>query len=327
MQSTQWNLTVQRQVSDWLVSAGYIGTHTIHIWSTKQSNSSIFLGTGACTIAGVQYSTCSTTGNADQRRKLFLENPTNGQYYGYMPTIDTGGNARYNGMLLSAQRRAAKGVVVIANYTWSHCITDPSGETVAIGTASNTGWLDRRLERGNCATASTDRRQVLNFSAVAASPQFSNATLRAVGSGWRLSPIVRVMSGSYLNMITSTDRALDGTPSQKVNQVLANPYGNKTVGNYLNPAAFVLAPVGQEGTIGRNSILGPGTWQFDMALSRTFRVREQQTVEFRAEAFNVTNSFRMDVTKVTSTLNSGNFGQVTGALDPRIMQFALKYLF
>jgi hypothetical protein len=327
MQSTQWNLTVQRQVSDWLVSAGYIGTHTIHIWSTKQSNSSIFLGTGACTIAGVQYSTCSTTGNADQRRKLFLENPTNGQYYGYMPTIDTGGNARYNGMLLSAQRRAAKGVVVIANYTWSHCITDPSGETVAIGTASNTGWLDRRLERGNCATASTDRRQVLNFSAVAASPQFSNATLRAVGSGWRLSPIVRVMSGSYLNIITSTDRALDGTPSQKVNQVLANPYGNKTVGNYLNPAAFVLAPVGQEGTIGRNSILGPGTWQFDMALSRTFRVREQQTVEFRAEAFNVTNSFRMDVTKVTSTLNSGNFGQVTGALDPRIMQFALKYLF
>jgi hypothetical protein len=128
-------------------------------------------------------------------------------------------------------------------------------------------------------------------------------------------------------MITSTDRALDGTPSQKVNQVLANPYGNKTVGNYLNPAAFVLAPVGQEGTIGRNSILGPGTWQFDMALSRTFRVREQQKVEFRAEAFNVTNSFRMDVTKVTSTLNSGNFGQVTGALDPRIMQFALKYLF
>jgi hypothetical protein len=99
------------------------------------------------------------------------------------------------------------------------------------------------------------------------------------------------------------------------------------VSNYLNPAAFALAPVGQEGTIGRNSIAGPGTWQFDMALSRTFQIREQQKMEFRAEAFNVTNSFRMDITKLTTTLNSGNFGQVTGALDPRIMQFALKYIF
>src|SRR5205085_12237928 len=140
-------------------------------------------------------------------------------------------------------------------------------------------------------------------------------------SGWRLSPIVRVMSGSYVSVSTSTDRALDGTPSQKVNQVLANPYGNKTAGNYLNPAAFVLAPVGQEGKIGRNSIAGPGTWQFDIAVSRTFQVREQQKVEFRAEAFNVTNSYRMDASTLTGTLNSGNFGQVTAALAPSVMPF------
>ena len=50
-------------------------------------------------------------------------------------------------------------------------------------------------------------------------------------------------------------------------------------------------------------------------------------MEFRAEAFNLTNSFRMDILKLTNNLNSGAFGQVTGALDPRIMQFALKYFF
>jgi hypothetical protein len=62
-----------------------------------------------------------------------------------------------------------------------------------------------------------------------------------------------------------------------------------------------------------------------MALSRSFQVREAQRVEFRAEAFNVTNSFIKN--NPTVNLNSGNFGQITSAKDPRIMQFALKYFF
>jgi hypothetical protein len=329
MQATQWNLTIQKQVADWVVSAGYLGTHTIHIWSTKQSNPSVFLGAGPCTLrAGTgftNYSVCSTTANADYRRVLMLEDPVKGQYYGYMPTIDTGGTASYHGMILSAQRRAARGVTLNVNYTWSHCITDPSGETVAISTSSNTGWLDRHSERGNCATASSDRRHLLNVSGVAATPQFSNTTLRAVASNWRFSPIVKVMTGSYMNITTSTDRALNGTPNQKVNQILENPYGDKTPGSYLNPRAFAQPATGTIGTIGRNSIVGPGLWQFDIAVSRTFQLREQQKLEFRADAFNVTNSFQMN--NPTTNLNSGNFGQVTSAKDPRIMQFALKYVF
>ena len=329
MQATQWNLNIQKQVADWVVSAGYLGTHTIHIWSTKQSNPSVFLGLGPCTLrtgtGSTNYPVCSTTANADFRRVLMLEDPIKGQNYGYMPTIDTGGTASYNGMVLSAQRRAARGVTINANYTWSHCITDPSGETVAIGTSSNTGWLDRHSERGNCSTASSDRRHLLNVSGVAATPQFSNPTLRAVASNWRFSPIVKVMSGSYMSVTTSTDRALNGTPSQRVNQVLEDPYGDKTPGNYLNPRAFAQPATGTIGTIGRGSIAGPGLWQFDMAVSRTFQLREQQKLEFRAEAFNVTNSFHME--NPTVNLNSGNFGQVTSAKDPRIMQFALKYIF
>jgi hypothetical protein len=325
MQSTQWNLSLQRQIGEFVVSASYLGTHTTHIWSTKQSNPSVFLGLGPCTLNGVQYSTCSTTANADQRRVLMLENAAKGQFYGYMPTIDTGGTASYNGLILSAQRRAARGVTVNANYTWSHCITDPSGETVAIGTSSNTGWLNRHSERGNCFSASTDRRHVLNVSGVAATPQFSNPALRVVASNWRFSPIVKVMSGSYFSVTTSTDRALDGTPNQKVNQVLGSPYGNKTITNYLNPAAFALPAVGAVGTSGRGSVRGPGTWQFDMAVSRSFQIREQQKVEFRAEAFNLTNSVHWG--NPVTNLNSGNFGQITSAAEPRIMQFALKYIF
>jgi hypothetical protein len=121
--------------------------------------------------------------------------------------------------------------------------------------------------------------------------------------------------------------ALTGIANQRVSQVLPNPYGDKSIRNYLNPAAFALPAAGALGNVGSNSVAGPGTWQFDVALSRSFQVRERQKLEFRAEAFNLTNSFRMDISKLTVNLNSGNFGQVTGALDPRIMQFALKYFF
>ena len=71
---------------------------------------------------------------------LSLENPRFGQYYGFMPTVDTVGTGSYNGLVLSAQRRAARGVNVSANYTWSHCITDPAGATLVVGTSNNDGW-------------------------------------------------------------------------------------------------------------------------------------------------------------------------------------------
>src|SRR5437773_758379 len=79
--------------------------------------------------------------------------------------------------------------------------------------------------------------------------------------------------------------------SERVNQVVGNPYSNKSVGSYLNPTAFELPALGTLGNMGASSIAGPGYWQFDAAFSRTFHVREMQKVEFRAEAFNVTNAF------------------------------------
>jgi hypothetical protein len=62
-----------------------------------------------------------------------------------------------------------------------------------------------------------------------------------------------------------------------------------------------------------------------MALSRRLRITESKSVQFRAEAFNVLNNFRPNTPNVT--LNNANFGKITTAQDPRIMQFALKYEF
>ena len=64
---------------------------------------------------------------------------------------------------------------------------------------------------------------------------------------------------------------------------------------------------------------------FDVALARTFQLGETQQLEFRAEAYNLTNSFRP--VNPEDNIRSRNFGRIRRALDPRILQFALKYAF
>jgi hypothetical protein len=136
---------------------------------------------------------------------------------------------------------------------------------------------------------------------------------------------LKILAGDYLTATTTQDLSFYGIAGQRVNQVLTNPYGDKSIKNYVNPAAFAAPALGTFGNAGRSAIRGPRTWQFDVALTRSFQIREAQRVEFRAEAFNLTNSLRM--TDPNMVLNTNVFGQVTSALDPRIMQFALKYLF
>ena len=93
----------------------------------------------------------------------------------------------------------------------------------------------------------------------------------------------------------------------------------------LNPAAFAQPALGTLGSLGRTNLKVPYSWQFDMALARIFRFREVQSLEFRAEAYNVLNSFRTGA--IDTNLSSAQFGKIRNALDQRILQFALKYLF
>src|SRR5215471_15462298 len=331
VQVHQWNLSLQRQVGkDWLLSASYIGSNTIHLWTIQQINLPVYLGLGPCTLAGINYPVCSTTANADNRRVLNLQyanNPSVLNKYGNIGKIYNGGTGNYNGMLLSIQRQAARGVTISANYTWSHCISDLWTESLSDARRGQglTDPNNRAYDRGNCSVTGDDRRQLFNLSSVAEMPQFSNSTLRMVASRWRLSPLVRILTGNFMTMTTAQDRTLNGSGNQRVDQILGNPYGDKTAGNYLNSAAFRLPALGTFGTVGRSSILGPGGWTFDVALSRTFNVKEAQKVEFRAEAFNVTNTVHFN--NPTTDFDSNTFGQVTTARDPRIMQFALKYIF
>jgi hypothetical protein len=253
---------------------------------------------------------------------LYLQNPVDGGFYGLVNSNTDSGNSNYNGLLFSIQRRAGSGVNVGANYTWSHCI----GPDTTFSHNSGGGYLDptnRAFDKGNC---NSDRRHVFNMTATAQTPQFANPTMRIVATGWRLSGIYRRSAGSPLTINTGLDRALTGEAGvQRAMQILEEPYGERSSLDYLNPNAFAQPAPGTISNMSPNNMQGPGTWQFDMALSRTFPFREDQRLEFRGEAFNVTNSLIRE--NPNTTLNSNTFGQINSSRDARVMQFVLKYVF
>jgi hypothetical protein len=247
---------------------------------------------------------------------------------GFVSQADDGGTQNYHGMLLSVERRAATGVTVNANYTWSHCIGPVATLYAAMGSHPNSTYSNPNNRDADRASCDSDRRHIFNFTTVAETPQFSQPTLRLLATGWRLSGIYRRSAGSPIDVGAGTDRAMTALSGQRANQILANPFGDKSGGpmsSYLNPAAFAQPAIGTNGNMGRNSLQGPGTWAFDASVSRIFRFRESQRIEFRAEAYNVTNSFRPG--NPNTSITSGNFGQIRSSDAPRILQFALKYVF
>ena len=318
----QWNLSIQRQIGkDWLVAGNYIGSSGIHVLNSNEGNPAVYIPGSSCVINGTNFTPCSSTNNTIQRRALNLKNPDQGRFYSNVVNADDGGTRTYNALLLSVQRRASNGLTVQGNYALSHCIDQ--GQTAIV--QNNGGQIPERrgANQGNC---DLDRRHNFNLSTVYATPQFSNATLRILGTGWKISGIVRILSGPVLTVASGLDNALSGTTDQQPNQVLASPYAAKqSAASWLNPAAFVQPPTGTYGTMGPRNVRGPKSVRIDMGLTRAFQVREKQSIEFRAEAFNVPNLVNLGIPTVNFT--SSTFGQILSASDPRILQLALKYVF
>jgi hypothetical protein len=335
--SQQWNLSLQRQIgADWLVQANYVGNVFRHLLGGDQGNPGIYIP-GSCVINGVTTNPCSTSANVNFRRKLYLQNPAQGQYFGIMHQLDAGGTANYNALVLSAQHRNADGYSLQAVYTLSHCISDLSSLELGGGGSLFMIPGNRSADRSNC--PGSDRRHTFNLSGVYETPRFSGAKLRTLASGWQISGIVRLITGPYINVTTGLDQALTGqTAYERPNQILANVYSeDRSLARYLNPSAFAQPALGTYGNLGNYAVLAPGSIIINMGLSRTVRIREKYSIQFRAEAFNVPNHMNPGTPTGVSgaaglytpsvALNNPNFGRILSADDPRILQGALKFLF
>ena len=332
----QWNVTFEKQVGRaWQVEASYIGSYTDRLWNQVAINPGVFLGLGPCTLQGVFYPTCSTNGNLNQRRvfSLSTENPAASQLIGNLDIHTNLGEQAYRGLKLSFQRRAGSGLSLSGNYTLSRCYGDPAFQTGGFPQIAN-GYTDPEhpeFDRGPC---DQDRTHIAVFTAGAQVPEFDNRAMRVAFSDWRVSGIFSARSGQPVNVIAGQDRAFTGIQNQRVDQILPNPYGDKTLNSWLNPAAFALPAPGTLGNFKRNSVRAPGFRTLDVALSRLLTVGTSRSLELRVETFNLLNTFNwgpptlMNADRTHTNFSSGAFGRITQmAGAPRIMQFGVKYGF
>jgi hypothetical protein len=169
--------------------------------------------------------------------------------------------------------------------------------------------------------------------------------LKTLASNWQFAPILQLKSAQLFSVYTGTDVALTTVGNQTPNLV-GNPYpANKTVDKWFDPTAFKPADPGTYGTFAYNSLKGPGVFQLNMAVSRTFAIREGKSVQLRAEAFNLPNhlnpftpgagpnggqrggSVAINATNAGKINNdiSGNNGLTPG--DYRVVQLAFKLIF
>jgi hypothetical protein len=289
----------------------YIGNHTTHVWLSRESNAAVY-------IPG-----SSTTTNTNQRRPLYLANPVQGKFYSNVYQLDDGGTGSYNGALFSLEKRFASHYSLFANYTWSHCIND--GEYYeAVGVELDyQNPNNRHADRGNCAS---DRRSAYNFSGVASAPDFANRWAERIASHWQLTAIVRAYSGDSFTPTTGgIDNALTGTSNQRPNVTGDWRVAHPGPGAWFNKAVFTANTPGNYGNSPRGLIVGPKYVNTDMALFRSFPIFHDQSITFRAEAFNIWN--HTEFMDPIQTTNSSAFGTIQAANDPRIMQLALKYMF
>jgi hypothetical protein len=250
-----------------------------------------------------------------------LANPATGKYFGNTIVVDDSGNASYNALLLVAQHRLSHNFSILSNFTWSHCFDE--GEN---GQDISNFYQDPRNRKAEWGSCAADRRKVFNLSLVTMMPKLASPWLDRIAGHWQASGIFTASSGSPMTITSGVDNSLTGVGADRPNVVGDAKLSNPTIAQWFNTSAFVKNGPGAYGNNGPGNLTGPGRWNLDAALWRSFRLREQVHADLRWEAFNVLNHARFN--NPGTSLSSGNtFGIISSAQDPRIMQVALKVVF
>ncbi len=158
----------------------------------------------------------------------------------------------------------------------------------------------------------------------------------AVG-GWQWSGDFTIASGFYytpnvLGASTDINRGVSG--SLRANRIpgASLSVANPTTAEWFNTSAFcapsatcVNSSGSQYGDAGRDIILGPSQFTFDMAINRTFTIKESRTLDFRLQANNIFNTPYFST--INTTVNSLSFGQVTGVANMRRITMIVRFRF
>jgi hypothetical protein len=239
------------------------------------------------------------------------------------------GKSIYHGLTFKTQRQLRNNYAFTISYTRSTSKDDASspGPTVAeFNRPQNVG----DIFDGEWANSSFDHRHQFVASGTYELPFFAGAggLEEAVFAGWRVNTIVAMRSGSPFTVNLGVDQANIGAgPAQRPDQLGDPnlPSGQSTPERWFDTAAFGLPAPFTFGSASRNSVIGPGFANLDVALAKNWALRGSSALELRWEVFNVFNRANFDLPD--RIFGTPNFGRIFSAAAPREMQFAVRLAF
>lgn len=281
------------------VSLGYVGSRGTHLDRARNINQPL-------PVSGY---------NFDPRLNSGYPGALDAPYAGFA-TInqkEETASSTYHSLQATFKRRMSKGLLFEAAYTWSKAITDASGFGQTPQDSYNT-----RAERG---LADFDRPQMLILNGIYDLPFFKNQKTLAsqLLGGWEISGVAQFQSGTPLTVGVTGATGLATRPNVIYGQSSSGP---QTQSEWFNTAAFAFPAAGFFGNAGQNIVRGPGVEQFDFSLFKRFRIGEKFSVQLRGEAFNILN--HTSWSSVSTNLGAGDFGQVNGAHEARVVQVSMK---
>ena len=331
--SQQWNFTVQRTVGqDWNFEVSYLGSKNTRLGIPDANSNQLpaeDLARGAALLTKVtnpyygQIPASSSLGGKTIAAQQLL------RPYPRFTTValfrDNVGNSAYNAGAVAVEKRFSHGLSLNASFTWSKLIDDASSvfsQTIFTGPVlNNTGAADaynRHLEKD---VSSGDIPLVFALGWVYRIPRVWRI------AGWEIAGLVRVQSGDAVPVTQATNNNSSlGFAVQRPNRVGdPNSVAARSVSRYFNTGAFDAAPQFAIGTSSRDPVRGPGLQNADLMIGKTFVLTERWRLEFRAEAFNVSNTPPLN--DPNGSFGSPAFGSITSAGNPRVFEFVGKVHF
>ena len=236
-------------------------------------------------------------------------------------------NFNYNGFQAQIRMENRHGLTLQVAYTLSHALDTVSGDLNMVSNPFNIHY--------DYASGALDRRHILNVNYIYAFPFFvhGNALERTFLGGWSLSGVTVAQSGSPVNVTFGNDvLGLGGGTTNRPN-VSGHISYPKTRTAWFNKNTFT-APVAPWlgganqgfGNAQRNAIVGPGNFNFNMALFKSIPFKaDGPRLELRFESFNTFNHTQFS--GLDTSFTDGNFGQVTSSADARRLQLGGKFYF
>jgi hypothetical protein len=350
-----WNATVQYAIKPSLVlEVGYVANRSEHQAVNIVDYDVPQLATASTPVNCGGPSGCITTNtaaNAGQRV------PVLGFGIAGVSITTNAGDANYNSLQASLQKRFSHGLQFGISYTYGRCFNDMVGTSGGGGFTANSGDVTNRAQLYGPCDYDRPQRFVANYSYLLPTFQRSNKVVNTALSGWSLSGVTTVQDGYPLSIEDARGGAVYGNPDvgaamtvgysraqlcpgATYSQIVNPGAVSSKLTDYFNASAFCSIPIiGQVngvggatgyGNSGRNIVLGPGQLNFDASILKKTVVgglSENAYVEFRTDFFNLANHAQFANPSLLVSSPS-TFGTITATnVGPRVIQFALRYNF